>query len=101
MTAVGRKHGPSADRVMANCREALGVERATRRADDIASLLVVEWKGRTLYALRCHGISGKGSHIVNVPIALLWSLISLDGYLCPYHCGDAWSPAFQSRGLTP
>lgn len=61
-----------------------------RRAEEIASLPVIEWKGKTLYALRCVGTSGKGPHTVNVPESLLWTLIRLDDFLCPFHTNDRW-----------
>lgn len=56
----------------------------------IEALPRAEWRGRHLRSLRCHGVSGKGPHIVNVPESLLWALISLDRYLCPFHAGDCW-----------
>jgi hypothetical protein len=46
---------------------------------------VVTWKGRRLRTIRCQGDFGKGPHDVNVPEALLWCLISLARFLCPYH----------------
>jgi hypothetical protein len=55
------------------------------RAREIARLPQVEWKGRRLYTIRCHGDFGKGPHDMNVPEALLWSLRSLQFFLCPYH----------------
>ena len=64
------------------------------RAEEIEALPVVYWQGRQLRTLRCHGTRGKGSHLVNVPEALLWSLIALTGWCCPYHAGD------QAKGET-
>lgn len=93
MSQVGRKHGKGADKVIAEARAFLGAPGTERRLREIAELPVVEWKGRTLYTLRCHGTSGKGPHDVNVPIALVWHLTDLRRYFCPYHAGDALSTA--------
>lgn len=90
MTCVGRKHGPTADRVIADAVAFLGPSRAEQRRQAIAALSTVVWKGRTLYTLRCAGTSGKGPHAVNVPIAMCWHLMSLTRFYCPYHAGDAW-----------
>ncbi len=95
MTMVGRKPGKGAADVIVACREFLGPLRSQKRATDIAALPIVEWKGRALRTLRCHGISGKGPHDVNVPEVLLWSLIDINRYLCPYHAGDAFSPEYS------
>lgn len=101
MTAVGRKHGPSAERIIADSRAWLGPVFAAQRDVEIAALPVVEWKGRTLYTLRCCGVSGKGPHDVNVPIAALWSLVSFQRFFCPYHAGDVWSEAVPPPGSQP
>ena len=77
-TATAREAFREAD------REA-GCDRESGRAAEIAALPVVEWKGRRLHTLRCHGETGRGPHDVNVPESLLWSLISLRRYRCPYH----------------
>jgi hypothetical protein len=59
-----------------------------RRAAEIAALPTVEWRGRTLYTLRCHGTRGKGPHDVHLPERVLWSLIGLTHFRCVYHAGD-------------
>lgn len=64
-------------------------ELEARREAEIAELPTVDWKGKRLYKLRCTGVSGKGPHLVNVPEALLWHLISLKTYRCPFHANDA------------
>lgn len=56
-----------------------------RREAEIAALPVVEWKGRRLRTIRCHGTTGKGPHDYNVPESFLWALISLQRFTCPYH----------------
>lgn len=89
MSHVGRKHGDGADEVIAVAHAYLGQDGTVRRADAIAALPTVNWKGRTLYTLRCHGTSGKGPHNVNVPLALVWHLIDLRRFFCVYHVGDA------------
>ncbi len=91
MSQVGRKHGRGADRVIADAKAFIGAECAAVRQREIDALPTVDWKGRTLYTLICCGTSGKGSHIVNVPLAMVWHLISLRRYFCPYHAGDALS----------
>lgn len=90
MTAVGRKHGASADRLIADAQRFLGAACTARRAAEIAALPTIDWKGRTLYTLRCQGTSGKGPHAVNVPLAVVWHLIDLRRFFCVYHAGDAW-----------
>lgn len=62
-----------------------GEDAALRRQAEIDALPLVQWKGRQLRTIRCHGTTGKGPHDVNVPESLLWSLISLDGFCCVYH----------------
>jgi len=69
----------------ANFADVMGAEAAERRAAEIAALPEVEWKGQRLRTIRCHGTSGKGPHDRHVPEGLLWALISLQGYLCPFH----------------
>jgi hypothetical protein len=85
-------HGINAahtDRRTATARKAfidcLGEAEAERRAAEIAALPLVQWRGRPLRTLRCHGERGMGPHDANVPEALLWSLISLRGWRCVYH----------------
>lgn len=51
----------------------------------IAALPTVEWKGRKLRTIRCNGETGKGPHNVNVPESLLWALIDIGSYRCPFH----------------
>ena len=88
MSNVGRKHGRGADDLISEAKHLLGPIRAAQRERDIAALTVIEWKGRTLYTLRCRGISGKGEHDVNLPLLHLWHLIDLGWFLCPYHAAD-------------
>ncbi len=55
----------------------------------IRALPTVQWKGRILYTLRCHGTSGKGPHDTNVPEGLLWALLDFRAFRCPYHVNDS------------
>lgn len=59
-----------------------------RRVAEIAALSDVEFKGRALKVLRCHGVRGKGPHDCNVPESMLWALISLAHFCCVFHHGD-------------
>ena len=73
----------------ARAREAFaelqGATAAAQRLQQMAALPTVQWRGRTLYTLRCAGPFGKGPHTVNVPESLLWSLLDLRHFLCAYH----------------
>lgn len=75
------------DAVLARTIAALwpDVDERQQRAAQIATLPAVEWKGRTLFTIRCHGDFGRGPHNLNVPESLLWSLMNLNWFLCPYH----------------
>jgi hypothetical protein len=55
-----------------------------RRAE-IVMLQTSTWRGQAVYALLCNGTTGRGPHLVNVPEAMLWSLIDLRAYRCPFH----------------
>jgi hypothetical protein len=87
----------SAHRSEVAARYFMGRSRWARRRDEIAALPSVEWKGRTLRALRCQGTSGRGPHDVNVPVDLLWQLLSLRSYFCPFHAGDQLNPKVALR----
>jgi hypothetical protein len=65
--------------------ELRGAEAAAQRAREIAALPTVIWKGRELRTVRCVGEGGKGPHDVNVPEHVLWQLIDLRRFVCPYH----------------
>lgn len=92
------------DRLLATSRRVfrqLCPDGEERRAAEIAALPQVEWKGRTLYTIRCHGKSGRGPHDVNVPASLLWQLIDIRAYCCPYHPGEAeWEGPVDGGTLT-
>lgn len=75
-------------RTRAYFTEFRGCALTDARQAQIDALPLVEWKGKRLHTLRCHGTSGKGPHNVNVPASLLWSLIDLTRWRCPFHSGD-------------
>jgi hypothetical protein len=87
---------PHEDRRTATAQRAFvelcGPAQALIRSVQIEHLPAVEWKGRTLRTLRCEGSTGKGPHDVHVPESLLWSLISLTHYHCPYHANALADP---------
>lgn len=89
MSQVGRLGKRGTMEIKANLAAFLDACAATRRQQEIDALPTMTWKGRTLYTIRCCGVSGKGQHAVNVPELLLWSLIDLRRYFCPYHAADA------------
>jgi hypothetical protein len=62
-----------------------GADALARRERELAALPAVEWKGRTLRAIQCHGDYGKGPHVVNLPESVLWNLLGFDRYRCVYH----------------
>lgn len=62
-----------------------GEAEAARRQAEIDALPRVEWKGKTLRTLRCHGETGRGPHDVNLPEQHLWALIDFRMFRCPYH----------------
>jgi len=101
MAHVGRKHGRGAADIIAEAKAYLGPESVARREAEIACLPLVIWKGRTLYTLRCQGTSGRGPHDVNVPLMMVWHLLSLTNFYCVYHSGDAWGAdrVFPDPGL--
>ena len=72
-------------RARAAFREIRGEAAGCQRETAIAALSVVEWRGRTMYTIRCTGTTGRGPHTVHVPAGLLWSLIDVRAYRCPYH----------------
>lgn len=62
-----------------------GELEAEQRAAQIAALPIVEWRNDQLRTIRCHGTTGNGPHDRHVPEALLWCLIDLRAYVCPFH----------------
>lgn len=79
------EHGAVTARMRQMYTEMLGYSAAVRRALEIAALPKVQWKGSTLHTLRCNGDYGKGPHMQHLPEYVLWSLIALENYRCPYH----------------
>lgn len=82
---VARHPVANALRARAAFVETRGAENEAKRAAEIAALPSKVWKGRTLYALQCHGESGRGPHVQYVHEGLLWALIELNQFICPFH----------------
>lgn len=57
----------------------------TQRAAAIAALPQKDWRGLPVYQVRCSGDFGRGPHDVWLPEYVLWSLIDLRAYRCPFH----------------
>lgn len=77
-----------ADRCLARTIDAFRTFRPgeeQQRAAEIAALPTKDWKGSPVYQLRCAGDFGRGPHDVWLPAYVLWSLIDLRHYRCPYH----------------
>ena len=77
------------DRILKDARrlfvEVRWVDGFEQRVREIEALPVVEWKGRTLRTVRCHGTTGKGPHDVHLAESRLWCLMDLRGFRCAYH----------------
>ncbi len=73
-----------AARSRAAFRSVMGPSAEARREEAIAALPVLHWRGQILYSLRCQNDRDR-PHTVNVAEALLWALIDLRFYHCPYH----------------
>ncbi len=84
-TTASRYH----DRVLATSRQAFietrGSQDVKSREAAIASLQSKMWRGIPVFELRCAGPFGRGPHVQWVPEYLLWSLIDLSHFLCPFH----------------
>jgi hypothetical protein len=89
--AAGLHPEAQARRSRLNARVLMGRAWYLKREAEIAALPRVMWKGVQLYTIRCDARSGRGPHLLNVPPSLLWQLVSIPDYLCPYHAGDAWA----------
>ena len=67
---------------------ARGVDGAVRRAREITGRSSRLWRGRRVWQIRCTGTSGNGPHELYLEAAVLWSLIDLRAFRCPYHAND-------------
>jgi hypothetical protein len=84
-TVIARHEDRIVSQMRAHVRAVYGDDGLARRERAILALPAVEWKGRTLYTIRCHGDYGKGPHDVNLPLSVLLNLIGLDRFRCVYH----------------
>ena len=66
-------------------REFLGVAAAVERGKAIAARPSKHWHGVRVYSITCHATYGKGPHTYFVTAAVLWSLMSIGAFRCPYH----------------
>ncbi len=84
-TTAARHH----DRVLATARDAFvevrGVEELARRTRAIAALPSKDWRGVRVFAVTCEGPFGRGPHVQWVPECVLWSLIDVRHFVCPFH----------------
>ena len=69
------------------------------RQTEIAALESKDWKGKKVYKIRCHGTRGKGPHDVWYGEMMLWWLISLRDFVCPFHIGDIPGPEIKQLDL--
>lgn len=72
-------------RTRAHFAEVRGLDAVPQREAEIHALASKPWRGRQLYALRCDGPYGGGPHVQFVPRYLLWGLIDLGHFVCPFH----------------
>lgn len=72
-------------RARAAFRQVRGIHDTRRRAAAIARLPRKRWRGVQVYAIDCDGDFGRGPHRLWVPEYVLWSLIDLRHFLCPFH----------------
>lgn len=84
-TPVHPRHDATTARMRGYFTDLRGVDGAAQREQEIAALPSKDWRGKPVHLIRCHGDYGKGPHDVWLPPYLLWSLLGLTRYRCPYH----------------
>lgn len=62
-----------------------GARLTYARAKQIHALPSKLWKGQRVYPLTCNADFGRGPHMQFVPEGLLWALIDLRAWRCPFH----------------
>ena len=62
-----------------------GKDAVNQRKKEIADLDQKQFKGRTVYRIRCNADFGIGPHEQWLEEHLMWHLMDLAHYLCPYH----------------
>jgi hypothetical protein len=82
---LGRQTLPATARACSAFVELQGLAAAVQRATEIAVLPSKMWRGVRVYELTCAADFGCGPHRLFVPEYVLWSLISLQRMVCPWH----------------
>ena len=82
---IGRAPSLTCAKAKRAFRTGAGTARAVQRAHGIAALPSKKWRGERVYALRCEADFGKGPHVMHVSAGVLWSLLSLKRWRCPFH----------------
>ena len=62
-----------------------GREARQLRERQIAELPAAEWRGQPLRTVACDGDYGRGPHQQNIPEYILWTLLDVKVYRCPFH----------------
>jgi hypothetical protein len=65
--------------------EVRGESEVATRAAAIAGIPSKDWNGVTVFEVTCEGPYGKGPHAQFIPEYVLWSLIDVGHFVCPYH----------------
>lgn len=55
------------------------------RRKEIAALERKYWNGIEVFRVRCDGDYGRGPHDQWIPEYILWALIDVTRYRCPFH----------------
>lgn len=74
----------SLERSIAAFRSFRPGEEEQRRAA-IAALPSKHWRGVEVFRVTCNGDFGRGPHTVWIPEYVLWGLIDVAAFTCPYH----------------
>lgn len=86
---INRSRAAHYERTLARARacflELRGPSEVPVRAAEIAARPSKIWNGVPVFELYCEGPFGRGPHVQWVPEYVLWGLISLEHFLCPYH----------------
>lgn len=83
--AIGLHEDAACARAVDAFVEIRGESGMRQRAEGIAALASKEWRGTRVFEVRCEGPYGRGPHVQWVPERVLWGLIDLSHFLCPFH----------------